>query len=125
MLLSSLSPVDKLSVGGTTTLLGLGMTFVVLALLIGCVYLVNTLIKLSGKFLTEYQAKKKAKKEAEVKAETVVPAVVEDSVDKKADGEIDEETMIAIRSAVETFVRESSADGKPHENVTVLSVKEI
>ena len=35
---------------------------------------------------------------------------------------IDEETMLAVSAAVQTYVRESATDGKPHENVKIKSV---
>ena len=109
---TSLSVGEKFSVGGVTTLLGLGMTFVVLALLICCILLVNLIVKQLDKVKI---GKKK---------EGVAPAVVfvETKIDS-ADEPIDEETMLAIDAAVKTYVRESASDdGKSHENVKIKSV---
>ena len=102
---------EKFSVGGVTTLLGLGMTFVVLALLIGCILLVGFSLKQINKI---HLPQKKRKND--VAPEPVAVPVVD------APAEIDPETMLAIESAVKTYVRENSSDGKPHENVTIKSV---
>lgn len=119
MLLSALSVGEKFSLGGTTTLLGLGMTFIVLALLIGSVYLVSAIIKLIAKSISDREAKKESKVKTTEVAETLP------TTDEVASPEIDEETMIAIRAAVDIYVRENATDGKTHENVTILSVKAL
>lgn len=107
---TTLSVGEKFSVGGVTTLLGLGMTFVVLALLIGCILLVN----FSVKQLSKIHLSEKKKK--------VIDPVAEPASEPVCDDKIDDETMLAIESAVKTYVRENSSDGKPHENVTIKSV---
>ena len=56
----ALTTAEKFSVGGITTLLGLGMTFVVLALLICCVYLVNVIINVLTKFIDQQKEASKA-----------------------------------------------------------------
>ncbi len=110
MILCALSVGEKFSVGGITALLGLGMTFVVLGLLIGFIYLVNYVNKIFPKKLS---LKKRERKEP----------IVEET--PKKDDSIDDATMVAIRSAVEIYVKENSSDGKAHDNMEILSVKEI
>lgn len=114
MILCALSAAEKLSTGGTTTLLGLGMTFIVLALLIGCVYLVNWIMSLLEKYLKRRQEKKIA-----------VPTNDESAEIMETNEEPDAETLLAIKSVIEIHVRENSNDGKPHDKVTILSVKKV
>ena len=118
MLLSALSVGEKFSLGGTTTLLGLGMTFIVLAILIGCVYLVNVVVKLLSK-INKNNKRNAVKKDKSA----VIEAVSEE--DSGEDKKIDDETMAAIRAAVDIYVKENSDDGKPHDKTTILSVKEL
>ena len=105
----------KFSVGGETTLLGLGMTFVILILLIACIVLVNYLIKQLGKIDFSRFKKEKPVQTAET------PSSTDEAVEVQS-AKIDGETLLAIESAVRTYVRESATDGKPHENVTIKSV---
>ena len=107
----TLSVGEKFSVGGVTTLLGLGMTFVVLIILICCILLVSLILKKLGK--VQFRSKKQ-------KAETV-PSVPETSIEDKTE-EIDEETMLAIKAALDTYARENASDGKPHDKITIKSV---
>ena len=109
---NSLTVGEKFSVGGVTTLLGLGMTFLVLALLILCIILVGFIVKKLG--LIHFPPKKKKKNDT---AEQIVDDVVEKPVE-----EIDPETLVAVESAVKAYVRETATDGKPHENIVVKSV---
>ena len=108
-LAASLSVGEKFSVGGVTTLLGLGMTFLVLALLIVFILLIGFVLKRMGKI--NFKSKKKA---------PVVEKPVEEASTKEE--RIDEETMLAVTAAVETYVRESATDGKPHDKIKIKSV---
>lgn len=107
---TTLSVGEKFSLGGVTTLLGLGMTFLVLVLLIGCIFLVSFLIGKLG--IISFKKKTSVPMEKSVK-----PVEERDSSEP-----IDEETMLAVSAAVQTYVRESATDGKPHENVKIKSV---
>lgn len=108
-MICGLSIGDKFSLGGITTLLGLGMTFLVLAILIGVVILVNFLIKKLG---SVFFKKKEKPNEPITNASVTV---------KEEQKEISPETMLAIESAVRTYVREDGA--VPHENVKIVSVR--
>jgi len=114
MMVGALSVGERFSLGGITTLLGLGMTFVVLVLLIGCVYLISA----SNKLTDTLKKKLKAKKAAAVN-ENAVQSVATEKED------IDDATMAAIQSAVNIYCKETANDGKPHDNVTILNVKEV
>ncbi len=123
MALSALSVGEKFSTGGITTVLGLGMTFVVLALLIGCVYLVSVIVQELTKFINKQREARKAKKTV---TEQTVSAAENTEASASAVSEIDAETMVAIQSAVEIYLRENGGnDGKPHENVTIKSVTKL
>lgn len=116
--LLALTAGEKFSIGGTTTLLGLGMTFVVLILLICFIFLVNLIIKQLEKLQVKLADKKKQKKAAaEVVEETVEAEPVKE--------EIDSETMGAIQEAVKTYLLENDEKGKPHENFKIKSVTKL
>lgn len=110
-MICGLSIGEKFSLGGITTLLGLGMTFLVLAILIGVVILVNFIIKNVGKI--------SLKKEKSYLNE-IISQEQSESIKEKNDKDIAPETLLAIESAVKTFVREE--DDVPHENVKIISV---
>lgn len=123
MALSALSVADKFTTGGITTVLGLGMTFVVLGILIGCVYLISVILKELTKFIEKQTKALKEKKASKAVTEQTV-AVTENTA--APNDEIDAETMVAIQSAVEIYLRENGGnDGKPHENVTIKSVTKM
>ncbi len=115
MLLAAMSAGDKLSVGGITSLLGLGMTFIVLAILIGLIILMEKGLKSLQSFL------EKKKSSSIAIAEVTIPTVIEESVKT----EIDEKTMAAITEAVAMFSQYDDKDKKPHNNIVIKSVTEI
>lgn len=120
MLLGALSVGEKFSLGGITTLLGLGMTFLILVLLIGCVYLINLAAqklpeRIKGKLKSENK-NNPAEKSDIVENTAAVEGVVK---------EIDPETIVAIQSAVQIYLSENGEDGKPHENINIKSVTKL
>lgn len=115
MVLSALSIGEKFSLGGITTLLGLGMTFVVLALLIGSIYLINIIIKQLSAFLYKKKQQKLSKNPVE-ELSTVSEHVAEVGISA--------EKKLAIEAAVRTYLRETDA-GKPHENIKIKSVTKL
>lgn len=124
MTLCALTVGEMFSVGGITTLLGLGMTFVVLALLIILILLINLILK----YLTQYIDKRKAavsekKKKVDPATESASECVVESSASENED--IPPEKMLAIRSAVEIYLRETATDGKKHDAPEIISVRKL
>ena len=99
---------EKFSLGGITTLLGLGMTFLVLALLIGFVYLISFIVKKVKPI--SFKKKNQTKQTPEDTAIEV----------KQVEENVSPEKMLAIESAVKTYLSESS--DTPHENIKIISV---
>ena len=106
----TLSTGDKWSISGITTLIGLGMTFLILALLIGTILLMRPILKQLEKILPKVKRKikefvrsifKKSKNNSSEVTAVVANAVVSEPVDNL----IDEETMKAIETAVLNYVK--------------------
>lgn len=118
MILSALSVGEKFSLGGITTLLGLGMTFIVLVILIGCILLINLLVKKTNSFMSTRKSGKNAAKSDETAAAVNRSAAGTEIPDEA----ISPETMLAIEAVVKTYLREDGGNGKPHENIRIKSV---
>lgn len=121
MLSAAQSAGEKLSIGGVTTFLGLGMTFIVLALLIGCILLLELFLKKLSIYL--------ANKNKSVDAPSVI--VVEDTTSTQENlntletkKTIDESTMQAISEAIAMFSQLDDKNKKPHKNITIKSIVE-
>lgn len=112
MSLCGLSVGEKFSVGGISALLGMGMTFLVLILLILSIALINFLIK---KF---FGPKKGSQKSG--RAEVFPP-----EKGSETSTPLDGETCSAIEAAVRVYLRENGGDGKPHENIKIKSIKRV
>lgn len=109
---------ERWSTGGITTLLGLGMTFVMLALLIGAIILLRYILKGLGILIPKCKEKFFFKKKTtEAPAATVEP-------DEQPEEKIDDETMTVIERSVRQFSANSD-DGKTHDRIRILSVKEV
>ncbi len=122
MTLCALTVGEMFSVGGITTLLGLGMTFVVLALLVALILLINVILK----YLTQYVDKRKAASAEKKKNKNSVPESVTVEAEPETEKEnIPPEKMLAIRSAVEIYLRETSTDGKKHDSPEIISVRKL
>lgn len=122
--LLGLSSAEKWSTGGITTLIGLGMTFVMLALLIGAIHLLRLILKGLDKAnpiikskLQKVFRKKSAQGEIVDSERNVAELAEEKTV-------IDEETMSVIEQSVKTYVAATATDGKPHDRIKIVSVKE-
>ncbi len=121
MLLST--ALDKLATGSITALIGIVMTFVMLGVLILFIFLLRYLMK----ELEVALSKKKSSNLSEIKSPEKAQA---DS--SKVEGKqpiieepIDDETMVAIQSALQFYMQDSAEDGLPHDRVTIKSVKRI
>ena len=121
MLIAALSAGDKLSIGGITTLLGLGMTFIVLALLIGFIFLMEKGLKSLTSFLGTRKTSKNIVSSQPVQIVKESEAVSEEN----SKPVIDEKTMTAIVKAVALFAEYDDKDKKPHNNIVIKSVTEI
>ncbi len=102
-----LSFADRWGTSGITTLIGLGMTFAILALLIGTIFLLRVILKELEKLIPRLKKSKKSTEEAAPKSKEkeVVPANEEKP--------IDEDTLDAIRSAVMNYT-------KKDDNVVII-----
>ena len=123
MLIAALSAGDKLSVGGITTLLGLGMTFTVLVTLIGCIFLLERGLKSLNHFLQTRKSSQNDNVSPE-NPEQIINAdeIVKEPINKV---EIDQNTMSAISQAVALFSQQDDKDKNPHNNIVIKSVTEI
>ena len=98
---------EKWATSGITTLIGLGMTFAILALLIGTILLLRLILKELEKVLPKLKLKKKkAEPKEEVAAQNAEPVVEEEKP-------IDEDTMSAIEAAVMNYAKKG-------DNVVVI-----
>lgn len=119
---------ELFSTGGITTLIGLGMTFLVLALLIGCIYLLRVILKFLEKKYPKLIAKIKNafKKKKNVNVEEIA---TDDNVRSENpitdEVTVDETTRSIIDETVQLFVNQSDVDGKPHNNIKIISVEPI
>lgn len=119
MQLAAQSVGDILSIGGVTTLLGLGMTFIVLGLLIGCIFLLEYFLKKLSLVL----AKRNQPKSSDLIVEEVVPS---NALDTSVTVEpISDSTRRAITEAITMFSQYDDKDKKPHKNITIKSIVEI
>lgn len=121
--LMGLTGSEKWSTGGITALIGMGMTFVMLALLIGCIFLLRYL--LAGLEKTNPKIKEKLSNlfKKKTKEENVTEDVVREEVEDVQT--VDEETMLVIEDSVKKYVSASAKDGKPHDRIKIVSVKEV
>ncbi len=93
---------DKWAISGITTLIGLGMTFAILAFLIGTILLMRLILKELEKVLPNLKRKrKKAKSDASANEAVAVNEVLPE----RNDNSIDDETMKAIEAAVMNYVK--------------------
>ena len=118
-----LSMGDKWGTSGITTLIGLGMTFVILAVLIGMILLMRLILKEADLLLPKLKQKiklKRAKDKPAYVSDDIAPSDTEEET-------IDDETMDAIKAAVLNYVKTddnvviiksvTKADGKAEEAV--------
>ena len=116
-----LSMGDKWGTSGITTLIGLGMTFLILAVLIGMILLMRLILKEADSLIPKFKQKLKRKK-----AQAEPAAVASEDTPVKAEEEvIDDATMDAIKAAVLNYVKTddnvviiksvTKADGKAEE----------
>ncbi len=96
---------EKWATSGITTLIGLGMTFFILAFLIGMILLMRLILKELEKLLPKLKRKKKAAPKVTEPAQTKTPAEEEQP--------IDDETLDAIKKAVLNYV-------KTDDNVVII-----
>lgn len=116
MLILAQSAGKILSTGGVTTLIGLGMTFIVLGLLILIIMGLDYLFK---KFSTiTFKKSKNAPEVIDVREEKFDSAITVGSA-------IDENTEQAILQAVTMFSQYDDKDKKPHNNIKIKSIVEI
>lgn len=93
---------DKWATSGITTLIGLGMTFVILALLIGTILLMRLILKEFEKFKPSLKKNPFKKKQNADETPTAVSTQTEPAPNTD---EIDEETYEAIRAAVFNYTK--------------------
>lgn len=114
---------EKWTTSGLTTLIGLGMTFVMLTLLICSIHLLRLILKGLEKVVPDFKQKLSEVFRKKDKTEPVVEIAEETPADK--DNTVDEETMAVIEDSVKRYVANSATDGKPHDRIKILSVKEV
>jgi Na+-transporting methylmalonyl-CoA/oxaloacetate decarboxylase gamma subunit len=114
--LLGLTAAEKWSTGGMTTLMGLGTTFIVLILLILFIRLLE--------FFMNGSAAKIFKKKSKTAASEQANAVSEQTTSAPAPA-VDGETMKIVAQSVQTYVKQTANDGKPHDKVKIISVKEV
>ena len=100
---------DKWATSGITTLIGLGMTFVILTLLIGTILLMRLILREFEKLKPDVKNIFSKKKKIAVENVTIV-SDTDTSIKEK---EIDEETYNAIRAAVFNYT-------KKDDNVVII-----
>lgn len=93
---------DKWAISGITTLIGLGMTFAILAFLIGTILLMRLILKELEKVLPNLKRKRKQAKSDASANEAVA---VNEVLPERNDNSIDDETMKAIEAAVMNYVK--------------------
>ncbi len=106
----TLSTGDKWSISGITTLIGVGMTFLILALLIGIIMLMRIVLKELEIVLPKIKRKisqhGRSNSQKLQNENSEDKAVAENAADSEtADISIDEETMKAIETAVLNYVK--------------------
>jgi Na+-transporting methylmalonyl-CoA/oxaloacetate decarboxylase gamma subunit len=121
-MLNALSIGEKLSTGGITALVGISMTFAVLAILIGSIILLKIGVE---KFVTAQKNKlnKETNKE-ENKEDLAVKEIITDNEEAKEEVKVvDEQTLEAVNTAVSYFMVQNNE--VPHLNYKIKSVKRI
>lgn len=121
IMLSGLSIAESLSKGGMTTLIGLGMTFVMLALLIGAIVVLRYILKGLDTIIPKCK-EKLLKKNTTPLTETNVEH--NDSSSVVEEQEVDVDTLAVIEQSIRTYTAKSN-DGKPHDRIRIISVKEV
>ena len=127
LLAAGLSAAEKGSISGYTTLIGVLTTFVVLSILIVAIVALRYALafieaKYPGfaeKIKTKFKSLKK-KKDLDNKDEETATVAVDNKVE-----EIDADTLKAIEESVKSFSKNTAEDGKPHDNIKIVSVKEV
>ena len=114
---------EKWSTGGITTLIGLGMTFLMLALLIGAIFLLRFILKFLDKNLPMLKSNL-SKVFSKKKKQTGEPATEEPAATPEQPV-VDADTMSVIEQSVRQYVSSTATDGKPHTTIKILSVKEV
>ena len=122
-IISNSSIGEKFSTGGITTLIGLLMTFGILAILILFIVLVRFLINKLDKipfdnFISKVKSLFKKNKKNE-NNNSDLNVVTEDK------DLIDDDVKLAIEKAVREYVKNSADDGKPHNNIKIVDIKEV
>ena len=116
-LLLGLSGSEKWSTGGITALIGIGMTFAMLILLILFIVLLRYLLigldKANPKIKEKLSSIFKKKKD---KSTDAVEVVTEQQSEEAGD-EIDAETLDVIEQSVRKYVSASAYEGKPHDRI--------
>lgn len=111
---------EKWRTGGITTLIGMGMTFVMLALLILAMLLLRHLLRGLDKAAPEFRARlRKNANKRETPDETAETASIE-----PAGAKIDEQMRRAIAEAAKEYVKSTSRDGKAHDDIRILKISE-
>lgn len=122
MLLNALSVADKFSIGGITAVVGLLMTFIMLAVLIGFVFLMNVIIKNSKVWQEKLNSKFK-KKKSTAEPSSLIGEEKQIAAEKKSEL-IDEQTLQAINSAVKDYMSLGES-GKIHSDYTIKHIEKI
>ncbi len=115
---------NKMATGGITTLLGLGMTFLVLALIILSIRLLQFILKMLDKYnpaiknsiKNAFRKKNKSIESPQPNTDTVSS--------EKTISEIDDDTKYLIEQSVRQYIKNTSNDEKPHNNIKIISIKE-
>ncbi|MFA6866606.1 MAG: OadG family protein [Clostridia bacterium] len=137
MLLNALSTAEKFSTGGTTAIVGILMTFIMLTLLIGCVFLMNYIIKksknvvLMNKIIKNFKVRIQKLKDNKVKksepSSEVTESISSDNIEEKEEKAkivIDNDTLDAINSAVDMYMVQGE-NGISHNDYTIKHIKKI
>ena len=121
------SATDKWSTIGFTTLIGLGMTFTMLAILILCINLLRILLKILEKhnpkiknFISNLINKKKVSTSPIIQNSESPEKSFETSKEN-----IDEDIKEAIEISVLQYINKSAVDEKEHKQVKILSIQEV
>ncbi len=128
-LLLSTSAADKWSTGGITTLLGLGMTFIMLALLVCFIHLLRYILNFLEKTTPAFKEKIYGifRKKNNKGLESNISNGTNNNTTEElvAENNIDNETMEVIEQSVKQYISLSADDGKPHDRIKIVSVKEV
>lgn len=118
---------DKIAIGGMTTLLGLGMTFLVLVLIILSICLLRLVLKMLDKYLPTIKTSIKnlfRKKNSDIESRQATPNSDINHLNNTTISEIDDDTKYLIEQSIRQYIKNTSNDEKPHDNIKIISIKE-